>query len=214
MPSQSVGHSHVAIGQVSRKDHSLSSAGGIPVFPQSIRNLVELFKQVPQKESDQTAEDQDQGEKLRCLQTNLSPPLPPQDVNLQSPYQPQQQFQQPQLSMQAMSAAPANGYGGGQLGHVARECPQQRQGGYQPRPPASRGGSRGNDRNSRDSNRSRGQLTCYRCLQQGKLTRDCQTPEQPDGNLGEPDQVAANLEKKLRNYTHKLRMINFKVLVK
>ena len=101
----------------------------------------------------------------------------------QLPYQPQQQFQQPQYFIQAMPAAPINFYGCDQLGHMAREYPQQRQAGYQQEPPASRGGFTGNDRNSRYSYRGRGQPTCYRCLQQGHLIRDCQTSEQQVDSL-------------------------------
>ena len=111
-------------------------------------------------------------------QYHMQPQLPGQ-MQQQLPYQPQQQFQQPQFSFQAMPAAPGNCFSCGQLGHMARECPRQRQGGYQSRPPANRSGFKRNDR--RNGPRDGQNLTCYRCLQKGHFTRDCQLSEQEAG---------------------------------
>ncbi len=68
LPSPSVGHSNRNAGETSGKDHSPSSAGGIPSFPRSIDDMVELLSQVSPEVTDKEQGDSAQGDQAQVDQ--------------------------------------------------------------------------------------------------------------------------------------------------
>ena len=149
LPSPSVGHSNRTAGKTSGEDHSPSSAGGIPSFPQSVNDMAEFLTQVLPEVSAKIAGDQEQGEECR-------------QMGAQKMYQPPGQNRTLSLQLGEWAYFGVTREGKPAEDDVTFKCPQHHLV-LKPR---------------------RGTITQL--------------------------QVAANLEKKLRNYTHKLRMINLK----
>ena len=144
---------------MSGEDHSPSSAGGIPAFPQSIHVMAEFLKQVLPEVSAKIQGDQERGDQ---------------------------------------------GQGGQEQGEECRQMGAQKM--YQP--PGQ----------NRTLSLQLGEWAYFGVTREGKPAEDDVTFKCPQHHLVlKPRrgtitqlQVAANLEKKLRNYTHKLRMINLK----